>query len=717
MRSNRLNCLPLALCLPWVAPAASTFAADLQSGLNHTRLAAIRTAGSATISPNGQWIAFLHSVPRNPGIDKDGPAWSELHVVPFAGGEARVYVGGEVNVSAPRFTPNSDEIAYLAKRGDDEKQALWSIPVAGGESRKLIGFEESIDSYEISPDGGRAAFIAVEPKSETQKAQEEKGYKQEVFEEDWRPRRLLVAQLPPLRVEQTDPATIASESAEQADDPRVVELDGSAFDVRWSPDGSRLAVTLAASPLIDDRYMNRRVHVIDGEGKVLARIDNPGKLEGFEFSPDGSRIAMITADDPNDPSPGRLKVAPSAGGALVDLLPKFDGQVRRLGWQNAETVMFVADEGVESILGEIELQSSTPRIHARSGDGVPILTEFSISALGSRVALIGHASDHPAELFAMAHGDAAPRRLTHSNRWLDDVRLGRQEVLRWTASDGLELEGLLIRPLQGEGPAPLLLMVHGGPESHDANGWLTSYSRPGQLAAAEGYAVLYPNYRGSTGRGVAFSKLGQGDAAGKEFDDLVDAVDRLVELGIADGDRVGVTGGSYGGYATAWCATRHSQRFRAGVMFVGISNKISKALTTEIPVEDRMVHTLFDPWTRWQFSLERSPIFHAEASRTALLIAHGQDDSRVHPSQSLQLYRALKLIGKTPVRYIRYPGEGHGNRHAAARDDYSRRLMRWMNHFVRDRKDGMPSREAMGPAISDDENSDEQRHREPDALG
>ena len=103
-----------------------------------------------------------------------------------------------------------------------------------------------------------------------------------------------------------------------------------------------------------------------------------------------------------------------------------------------------------------------------------------------------------------------------------------------------------------------------------------------------------------------------------------------------------------------------------------------------------MVHTRFDAWTKWQFSLERSPVFHAEGSRTALLIAAGQDDTRVHPSQSLQLYRALKLIGKTPVRYVRYPGEGHGNRKAAARDDYARRLMRWMDHFVRDKRDDLP---------------------------
>ncbi len=170
----------------------------------------------------------------------------------------------------------------------------------------------------------------------------------------------------------------------------------------------------------------------------------------------------------------------------------------------------------------------------------------------------------------------------------------------------------------------------------------------------------------------------------------MDAVDALVEAGIADTDRVGITGGSYGGYATAWCSTRYTERFRAGVMFVGISNDISKGLTTEIPIEDMMVHTMADPWTNLNFRLERSPINYMAQSRTALLIAGGTADSRVHPSQSLQFYRGLKLIGKTPVRYVRYPGEHHGNSRAASRDDYARRLMRWMDHFVKEQNTELP---------------------------
>ena len=165
--------------------------------------------------------------------------------------------------------------------------------------------------------------------------------------------------------------------------------------------------------------------------------------------------------------------------------------------------------------------------------------------------------------------------------------LAPQEVVDYKARDGLELQGILVRPLgEARGRVPLVLDVHGGPESHVRNGWVTGYSLPGQVLAAKGIAVFLPNYRGSTGRGVEFSKLGQGDPAGKEFDDLVDAVDHFVAPGLADGSKVGVTGGSYGGYATAWCSTRYSDRFAAGVMFVGISDKISKTGTTDIPDEE-----------------------------------------------------------------------------------------------------------------------------------
>jgi len=669
-------------------------------GLTFEQLAALRSVGSVELSPDGSRIAYTLTVPRRPGHDENGPARTELRVTATDGSWDRVYVSGKVDPSGIRFTPDGTMLTYLTKRDEDEHRSIWAIHIDGGESRRLLSFDTKIESYRVSPDGKHIAFLALEPESDAREKARKKGYTQEVFEEDWRPRRVWITPMPSFEPDAAAPGEEAEET-----EPVALELDGSAFQIEWAPDNERLAVTVAPRPLVDDRYMKQKVRVVDAkDGSTLTKLNNVGKLGRIVWSPDGKNIAMISAADPNDPKDGRLLVGSSAaGGALRDLMPDLEAHVSSIAWQDDETVMFLAGTGTEVVLGEVSLGGSRTVIYTSSGkEGRPIPRSLSLSRDGLSVAFAAESPKHPSEVFFMRQGQE-PQRLTDNNPWLANVDLAEQEVVRFKARDGLELEGVLVHPLNGELHAPLILMVHGGPEGHDRNGWITSYSRPAQLAAAQGYAVFYPNYRGSTGRGVAFSKLSQGDAAGAEFDDLIDAVDYLVTIGLADKDRVGITGGSYGGYATAWCSTRHTERFRAGVMFVGISNKVSKGLTTEIPIEDVMVHTRFDPWKNWQFSLERSPVYYADQSRTALLIAHGQADTRVHPAQSLQLYRALKLIGKTPVRYIRYPDEPHGNRRAASRDDYTRRMMRWFNHFLLTDGRELPDWDLPHPELDEEE--------------
>ncbi len=648
------------------APAA------LGGGLDFDQVASLRRVTDVRISPDGKLAAYTLDIPRSQD-QEDGGAWSELHIVPTAGGADRPYVHGEVSVSRIAFTPDGRSVSYLAKRHDDEHKALWAIAVDGGESRKLLFFKTDIEDYAISPDGKSIAFLAKEPLSEEREKAKEKGYSQEIFEEDWQPRKLWITPL--------------CEKERGESEPRALEIEGSVFNLEWAPDGKRLALAVAPRPLVDDSYMFRRVRIYDAEsGEPLAAIDNPGKLGRFSFSPDGSRLAMISAADPNDPAEGRLMIAPAAGGELRDLLPGLEGHVSAFSWKDPETILAIADVGVDTVLYEVGLMGDKEVIllDSSGSSGNPVLLDLSVASNGKGMVFKADGPSHWGEVYAFSQNDGKLRRLTDSNPWLADVDLAEQEVITFKAKDGMELQGILIHPLDDRpgDPPPLILIAHGGPEGHYRNSWMTTYSRPGQLFAGRGYAVFYVNYRGGTGRGVAHSKLGQSDAAGREFDDLLDAVDHLVAEGLADGERVGVTGGSYGGYATAWLATKHTGRFKAGVMFVGISNKLTKGFTTDVPYEDIMVHTRFDPWKNWQLSLERSPLYYVEQARTPLLIAGGSDDSRVHPSQSLQLYRGLKMVGKVPVRYVRYPGEGHGNRRAAARNDYTRRLIRWMDHFV-----------------------------------
>jgi dipeptidyl aminopeptidase/acylaminoacyl peptidase len=444
--------------------------------------------------------------------------------------------------------------------------------------------------------------------------------------------------------------------------------------------------------------MRRRLHIVDPEsGEITARLNNPGKLGRIEWSPDGEHLAVVSAADANDPREGRLTVGSVDGGELEDILPEFMGHVNGLAWTDNETIRFLGQQDVQSIVGEIGRRGGTVRMIIPPDDesdrqvpvpdlqtARPVFNNLSLALADGSMAMYGSSPENPHEVYYLPPGESEPVRLTVSNPWLEEKRLANQEVIEYEARDGLKLQGILIRPLDEEPDKryPLIMQVHGGPESHRPNSWLTWYSSPGQVFAARGFAVFYPNYRGSTGRGVEFSKTSQGDPAGGEFDDLVDAIDYLVEIGLVDRSRVGVTGGSYGGYASGWCATYLSEHFAASVMFVGLSDLVSKIGTTDIPNEMIEVHYLMEPWDNWQFFLERSPINYADKSHTPTLILHGKDDPRVHVGQSKELYRHLKMRGHAPVRLVLYPGEEHGNKKAAGRLDYSMRLLRWMEHYL-----------------------------------
>ena len=667
-RSHLIVTLVAVLFLVLSIPPADS------AGMTPKQIAEIQQISSASIAPDGSRIAAVRSVPRTLFEEENGGSWTELLLVDPVTGAVAPFVTGAVNVSKVKWLPDSTAVSFLAKREGDDHKSLYVIPVNGGESKRVLSLETDISDYSWSPDGKRVAAIAPEPKFLERKELAEKGFNQKIFEEDWQQVKVWIA-------------TPGGDT-----EPEALPLEGSAVQVRWSPKADRLAVALAPSPLIDDRYMFQTISVVSPDsGEVFAKIDRAGKLGRITWSPDGTHLAMISGVDINDPSAGSLLIASAEGGKAGNITPNFEGSLNSIAWTDDDTVVCLVSVGVETALYQADVRNHAFERVGWSNPGA-VFSSMSVSRDGSKIALVGSSPDHPSEVFAAKSFSETPNRLTHSNPWLADVTLGRQVVVRHSARDGLELEGLLVYPIDYvEGTRyPLVILVHGGPEGHRRNGWLTRYSSPAQVFAARGFAAFFPNYRGSTGRGVAFSKLGQRDAAGGEFDDLVDAVDHLIGIGLVDKDKVGVTGGSYGGYATAWLTTKYSDRFAAGVMFVGISNIISKAGTTNIPEEEYLVHARQRPQDDLDFYLERSPITHAKKGRTPLLILGGEDDPRVDPGQSKEMYRALKVEGKVPVRLVIYPNEGHGNRKAAARYDYSLRLLRWMEHYLKGPGGEMP---------------------------
>ena len=503
---------------------------------------------------------------------------------------------------------------------------------------------------------------AAEDKART--AQSEAGFDAIVYEEEARLNRLF-------RVAIGD--TIDAQ-------PQTIAIPGyvSGFDI--APDARHAIIESAPTPQVDDSYTSKRVHILDlATGTVLRVVETPGKIGDVEISPDGTRLSMIAGVDINDPAATTLYFVDVSTGQYRALNQGAPEAAVDAEWLADGQLAAVIHKGAQSALRIYDANGSVAAEH----DGGNLILS-AVESDGGRIAVRASSPSHPSELFVW--NDGGFQRWTSHNSWLSQIDMGQQRTVTYTARDGQTVEGVLIEPVGGApaGGAPLILDVHGGPEAHDSNGWVTNYSGPGQVAAGQGYAVFLPNYRGSTGYGTAFSKQHQGRYTDPEFTDLVDAKRALVEMGIADPERVGITGGSYGGYATGWASTYFSDEFAAGVMFVGISNQISKFGTTDIPYEMYNVHSLAWPWDDWQKMLEVSPIYHTDKAETPLLIMHGAEDTRVSPSQSYELYRSIKVRKpETPVRLVLYPGEGHGNNRAAARYDYNLRMMRWFETYLK----------------------------------
>tara|TARA_B100000700_G_C14911962_1_gene792714 strand:- start:181 stop:1200 length:1020 start_codon:yes stop_codon:yes gene_type:complete len=313
-----------------------------------------------------------------------------------------------------------------------------------------------------------------------------------------------------------------------------------------------------------------------------------------------------------------------------------------------------------------------------------IISSVKLHHKTNQLLITGHSNEHPNELFIKGLYKDDLSKITASNPFISNIKLGKQETINWESADGINIQGVITYPTSYRKGAryPLILQIHGGPEGVSLEGWNTSPGYPVQLLAAEGYVVLQPNYRGSGGRGVDFSKADHNDLGGLEYDDVIKGIDHLIELGIVNKDKVGTGGWSYGGYFSALGATTYSHRFKASMVGAGLTNMISFMGTTDIPYEMSIVH-----WNSWWFDemdlhWDRSPLAHINKAKTPTLIIHGLEDKRVHPEQGLELYQALKIKG-VDTELVFYPREPHGINERAHQLDYIERLVNWYNTYVR----------------------------------
>jgi dipeptidyl aminopeptidase/acylaminoacyl peptidase len=641
----------------------------------------LKTIASAEIGPNGEWIAYTVRVPRAPG-DKPGADYQELYVVSAQTGDTRPFITGKVSIRSPRWSPDGSSIAFLRKKDDKEKTQVWTIPADGGEASQATRAESDVIAFRWHPNGKAIAYIATTPETKKSKELKEKGYGFTYFEENLKHRNLYLSSLP---------------AADEAD-ARALSRDVTVWDFEFSPDGASILFGGSEKNLVDYEYMFQDIYLLDVAAGAHRRIvDIPGKLGNFAFSPDGAKIAYAAGVADWDHAVSQAFVAKADGSGITNLTPAgFRGHVEWIDWKDRSTVVYLAAEGTAMTLNTVGAGGGERQVILHSEIAGVVFGAPSSTADFKRHAFVCNSPSVPSDV-CFWEGGKSLKRITTINPWVGERTLARQEVIRYPARDGREIEGILYYPINYDvgDKYPLVVTVHGGPESGYANGWHSRYFQPPQVLSARGYLSFLPNYRSSTGYGVEIIKTDHiGDPAGKEFDDVADGIDYLVVKGLADPARVAVGGGSYGGYAAAWFSSYYTEKAKAACMFVGISDLISKRGSTDIPYEELLVHSGKKLEDMWELSLERSPIYHAHKSKTAVLILGGADDPRVHPSQSLEYYTRLRMNGHPAVRLVQYPGEGHGNQKLPGRADVLYRTLDWLDWYV---KDGKPLDAAMPP--------------------
>jgi dipeptidyl aminopeptidase/acylaminoacyl peptidase len=618
----------------------------------------VKRIGPVVPSPDGARVAF---VVGEPAIEGEQSEWvSQVWIANRDGSGAVQLTRSEKSSTAPRWSPDGRWLAFLSGREGDATQ-LYRLPIAGGEAERLTKGKGSVGAYRWSPDGSAIAFTMRDTATtEEDKAKQEKRDAR-VVDETHKLSRLHVL-------------TVGSGAAARRLEAGEVHV----TDFDWSPDGRSIAFAHAGTPKVFDQT---DVSVIDVAAGTVRSLRATGAVESSpRWSPDGRWIAITVSDDPPTWAfTSHVHVVPAAGGESRALALTFDEQPGVIGWSaDGRRILYGETQGVVAKLWALPVDGEAPAL-VGAGD-------FNVfgAQLNETRTLIGFASqdsDSPPEAYVSPIERFAPVQVTRLQQ-LPDAPLGRTEVLRWNAPDGRGVEGLLTLPTNYRPGArvPLLVIVHGGPTGVFTRTFIGGPSPyPIAAFAARGYAVLRVNPRGSSGYGREFRYANYRDWGGGDYRDIMSGVDRVIEMGMADPDRLGIMGWSYGGYMTSWVITQ-TPRFKAASVGAGVTNLMSFTGTADIPgfIPDYMGGEFWDVFDTWT---ARSAMFHVKGVTTPTLVQHGEQDLRVPISQGYELYNALTRQG-VETQMVVYPSQPHGIQEPKLMLDAMRRNLDWFAKWI-----------------------------------
>ncbi|MGW8265302.1 MAG: prolyl oligopeptidase family serine peptidase [Longimicrobiales bacterium] len=636
----------------------------------------IKRVGSPVVSPDGQWVAYTVSTPSSPSKSGDTRIW----MVSTSGeGEPLAMTAEGYSASSPEWSPDGKYLSFIATRGDSAKSQVWILDRRMGEGQELTKEKWGISGYEWSPDGTKLLLTIRDPDPIDTLPEHKKPKSTPPWEIDrLQFKQDRVGYLTGNRHTHLYVFDLATKKTTQ-----ITSGDFDAGSPAWSPDGDKVAF-VANRTENPDGNANTDIWVVDAantdSGATLIQVTtNEGSDGQPAWSPDGQWIAHVTSREPEiiwyDVS--ELAVARADGSGEVRILSEaLDRNVYSPKYsEDGRSIFFGIEDSAEAHLGRVNVRND--RIER------PISGKLSVGGYdlgpGDEVYASVSRTDLPGEIFAVGDGGKLTQLTRVNEAFLKRIRLGRVFDATFPSADGTEIEGLFYLPAgyRDGMKYPTLLRIHGGPVSQYSH----SFNFEAHLFAANGYVVVTPNPRGSSGYGQAFSYALWADWGNPDYDDVIAGVDYAINQGWADPDKLGVGGWSYGGILTDHVITK-TDRFKGAI--TGASEFLYVTNYGHDHYQLQWEKELGLPWENREAWERISPFNEVDKITTPTLVMGGEKDWNVPVHNGEQLYQALRRMGRE-TQLVVYPGQGHGISVPAYQVDRYERYLEWYDKYVKQR--------------------------------